>query len=351
MPYNELAQHENISDIRQSEALESPKGNAARGAESSEGASVYLMLTVTMALWGSAFPVSKVLVADVPHQVAALLRFGSGGLIMLLWLLITRGRISLTRQEVGRAALAGALGVFGYNTFFFWGLSLAPSIDGSIIVPVFAPVITSAVAVLVLRERTSPARIAGLTLGVGGAAVFLLGVGGTADGRRLLGDLVFLAAAVCWSAYTLVAKRLLTGDPLRATALATLSGSLMLAVVAAPTVPSVQWGGLSGGFWVAMAYLAVGPTAVAYVFYYRGVHAVGPTMASVMMFLSPVFGAGGAALFLHEGLNWVQGGGALLMVMGALLAVLGAVPQRPAADREREVVDAADAGPSGPRQS
>ncbi|WP_416973983.1 DMT family transporter [Streptomyces sp. 4F14] len=305
------------------------KGAAADGSRPEGGASVYAMLTLNMALWGSAFPLSKAAVDTVPHQVAALLRFGFGGLALLGWLLVTRSRISLTGKDLAKTAFAGALGVFGYNTLFFWGLSLAPSIDGSIIVPVFAPVLTTAFTVLIQRERSSTARNAGLALGIGGAVVFLLGVGGLADGKRLLGDLIYLAAAMCWAAYTLVSKRMLTGDPVQATALATVSGSMMLAVVAVPSMSAVAWGGLSGGFWVMVAYLAIGPTAVAYVFYYRGVQAVGPSTASVMMFLSPVFGAGGAALFLDEKLNWTQGAGALLMLIGALLAVSGRLSPRP----------------------
>jgi drug/metabolite transporter (DMT)-like permease len=306
--------------VRQKAPSQAPE----RGADQlSGGASVYAMLTLTVALWGSAFPASKVVVDSVPHQVAALLRFGFGGLVIVAWLLASGRRLTVSLADLGRTAVAGMLGVFGYNTLFFWGLSLAPSIDGSIIVPVFAPVITTAISVLLLRERTSGARIAGLALGIGGSVVFLLGVGSLADGRRLLGDLVYLAAAVSWSAYTLVAKRILKGDPLKATALATLCGSVALAAFAAPALHSVDWSGLSGDFWLIVAYLAVGPTAIAYVFYYRGVHAVGPTTASVMMFLSPVFGGLGSALFLHEKLTWLQAAGTALMVVGALLAVTG----------------------------
>lgn len=301
---------------------------AGGGSRSEGGTSVYVTLTLNMALWGSAFPLSKAAVETVPHQVAALLRFGFGGLAMLAWLLATGGRLSVSRRDLGRTAIAGALGVFGYNTLFFWGLSLAPSIDGSILVPVFAPVLTTAFTVLIQRQRTSAARAAGLALGIGGAVVFLLGVGGLSDRQRLLGDLVYVAAAVSWAAYTLVSKRMLTGDPVRATALATMSGSVMLGIVALPAATTVAWTGLSGGFWLVVAYLAIGPTAVAYVFYYRGVRAVGPATASAMMFLSPVFGAGGAALFLGEGLGWIQGAGAMLMLVGAWLAVSGRVRLR-----------------------
>ncbi|MGA8117264.1 MAG: hypothetical protein WCA46_26825, partial [Actinocatenispora sp.] len=38
----------------------------------------YLALLLTMAGWGTAFPTSKIAVDSVPHEVAALLRFGGG---------------------------------------------------------------------------------------------------------------------------------------------------------------------------------------------------------------------------------------------------------------------------------
>ncbi|GDY28473.1 EamA family transporter [Gandjariella thermophila] len=43
----------------------------------------YLPLVVVMCLWGSTFAASKAAVADVPHEVAAFLRFGGGAVVLV----------------------------------------------------------------------------------------------------------------------------------------------------------------------------------------------------------------------------------------------------------------------------
>jgi drug/metabolite transporter (DMT)-like permease len=286
--------------------------------------STYLMLAATMALWGSAFAGSKIALEYVPHGVAAMLRFGLGALLMLGWLALVGG-LRLSTRELGRLAVAGLLGVFGYNALFFWGLSLAPSIDGSLLIPVLSPVLTVGAATVLLRERASRPRVAGLLLGLAGAAVFLAGIEGgfgEVGAERLLGDLIYVAAAATWAAYTLIGRRVLADtDPVRETTFAMVIGAVLLAGLAAPAAPDVAWSELPPRFWGTMAYLAIGPTALAFVLFYIGVRRIGPTRTSIMMFLVPVFGSVTAIVLLDESLSPVQVGGAVLMLAGALLAL------------------------------
>lgn len=286
----------------------------------------YLYLLTTMAFFGSAFASSKVVVGELPHQIAAVLRFGGGAVILALMLLaIGRRGARITRADAVRAGLVGLLGVFGYNLFFFWGLSLAPSLDGAIIVPVMSPVLTTAFLVVTGKERASTARNVGLTIAVLGAVVFFVSVGGPGQGltgSRLAGDLVYLLGAICWAAYTIVSKKVLVGvDPLRATALGTGVGTLALLVVAVPWVGDVDWGAVSGIGWANVAYLAIGPTALAYLFYYRGLRAVSPSTATIMMFAVPVFGTVCSTVFLGESFGAGQLIGSVVMIVGAVLAV------------------------------
>ncbi|MFJ2111352.1 MULTISPECIES: DMT family transporter [unclassified Streptomyces] len=294
----------------------------------SESANAYMYLLATMALFGSAFASSKSVVGHMPHQVAAVLRFGGGALILLL-LLALIGRKSqgaaLTGRQIARAAGVGLIGVFAYNLFFFWGLSLAPSIDGSIIVPVLSPVITTIILLALGREKASGARLGGLALGVAGAVVFFIGAGGTgldAGGSRLTGDLIYLLGALSWAVYSIASKKVLVGmDPLRATTFGTLAGALALLVFAVPSFSDVEWTALSSATWANIAYLAIGPTAVAYLFYYRGLRVVSPSTATVVMFTVPVFGVTCAVVFLGESFGGLQLVGAVVMLTGALLAV------------------------------
>ena len=214
------------------------------------------------------------------------------------------------------------LGVFAYNGFFFWGLSLAPSLDGGILIPVMSPVLTTAFLLVGGREKVSRRRLAGLALGLGGAAAYLIGANSAGGGsHRLAGDLLYVLSAVCWAAFTLSAPKVLAGiEPLTAMAYATCTGAVLLALVAAPDLGKVQWGALPSEVWLNVAYLAIGATAVANVFYYRGVAAVGPASASLMMFLVPAVNTACATLFLGESFTAVQAVGAVVLMIGAALA-------------------------------
>ncbi|WP_431967478.1 DMT family transporter [Nocardia sp. bgisy134] len=274
---------------------------------------IRLLLILVMALWGSAFASSKAAVGDVPHEVAGFLRFLIGALVLLVVLRAPR----LPAAEAPRVAGLGMVGVFGYNALFFLALSLAPAADGSVIVPMAAPVCTVAVSVLLGRVRLSGARLLGLTLAAVGGVVFFLGIPDSGD-TRLLGDLLFLGAAACWSAYTLLGAPLLSRLPAATvTVYATAAGATALGLLAVPALADVRWSELGPEFWLNQAYLGALPTALAYVLYYHAVGQVGPTTATSAMFLVPAFGLTCAWVLLGESISPLQGIGAGLMLVGA----------------------------------
>ncbi|SEF20566.1 Threonine/homoserine efflux transporter RhtA [Amycolatopsis pretoriensis] len=284
----------------------------------------YLSLLTTMALFGSAFTSAKVVVGELPHDVAAALRFGGGAVILLVLLRLRPGSERFSWRDLTRAGSAGLVGLFAYNFFFFWGLSLAPSLDGVIIVPVLSPVLTTLFFLVTGREPSSRTRVGGLAFGIGGAVVFFAGISGTGgvSGSRLAGDFAFLAAAACWAAYSIMSKKVLRGiEPLRATTYATGVGAVALALVALPSLRGVEWSAVSAGTWANVAFLAIGPTAIAYLCYYHGLRSVSPVTATTTMFAVPVFGTVTSVLFLGESFTAIQVLGALTTVAGALLAV------------------------------
>jgi len=294
------------------------------------GVVAYAPLVLTMVLWGSAFSVSRLALDAVGHETAAALRYSLAAIAMLAVLSVTgRGAAPLTRRAWGWFALAGALGIAFYNGLFFFGLTLAPAIDGSSIMPVMSPVFTATLVTIMHRERPTWRRLGALVLGLGGALIFLLSApADAAHPQRLLGDLVFLAAAFCWAIYTVMGRRMMTlADPFRVSTWAMVVGGLLLSLWALPQLMSTDWLAVPSSFWLEIGYLALLPTALGYALYYRGVRDVGPTTASVMMFLVPISGALGASILLGESLHGMQIVGALTMAGGALLAVTSTRPR------------------------
>ena len=110
-------------------------------------------------------------------------------------------------------------------------------------------------------------------------------------------------------------------DAVLAVTVQTAVGSVALAAFAAPELGHVAWGAQPGSFWLNAAYLSVGPTALSYLFFARGIRDLGASTAAIMMFAVPLFGTVFSLIFLHETFTAVQVAAALVMVGGALLAV------------------------------
>jgi hypothetical protein len=74
----------------------------------------YLYLLTTMALFGSAFTSSKVAVGQLPHAVAAFLRFGGGAVILVVLLCLRPRPARFSWRDLVRAVWSGLV----------WGSSL-----------------------------------------------------------------------------------------------------------------------------------------------------------------------------------------------------------------------------------
>ena len=110
--------------------------------------------------------------------------------------------------------------------------------------------------------------------------------------------------------------------PLQATTWSTIFGSIMLCAVSIPSFSKINWGAIPPVAECNLIFLAVGPTAIAYLFYYRGLGKVTPTTATLMMLSVPVFGAVFAFLFLGEIIVGWQIVGACLLLTGAFISLV-----------------------------
>jgi drug/metabolite transporter (DMT)-like permease len=288
---------------------------------------VHLKLLGMAALWGASWPAGRVLAQALPPFTAGAWRFALAlGLFALWWRLAGRGRAALAalsrRQWLGLAA-AGAVGVFGYTAFFMAGLLHVPASRAALIVTV-NPVFTTLIAAWLFRERLNAPIAAGMALAALGAAIVI----SQGEPWKLfagaigLGEWLLLGCAGCWVGYTLMGRRLLAGiDTLTTTAVTAAAGFVLLLgaalVVEGPAGLAAPLAA-PAAVWVAMAFLVVGATVLAYAWYFDGVAALGAGGAAAYISLVPVFGVLSSTLLLGEPLE------APLLIGGAL-AVAGMV--------------------------
>ncbi|HRE19517.1 MAG TPA: EamA family transporter, partial [Rhabdaerophilum sp.] len=101
-----------------------------------------------------------------------------------------------------------------------------------------------------------------------------------------------------------------------------------------------QWPGLKG--MAILAFVAIGPSFLAQIFFMRGVELIGPGRAGLFANLVPVMGAVLAVAILGEPFGWREIA-ALVLVVGAVALVL--LQPQPAAEKD---VPAEPAAPSKP---
>jgi drug/metabolite transporter (DMT)-like permease len=247
----------------------------------------------------------------------------------------------------------GLFGGIGYAVFAYAGFVYAPAAHGSVLLPGMLPMWTALLSVAMLGERLAPARLVALAMILGGGAL----VGGGSllhafDGGDVWkGDLLFLAASACWSAYTVLVRRERL-DPVEATIAITVFA--LLAYV--PAYAALAWAGaidsrIATAPFAEMAFQAfwqgVGSVVISGITFVTMVRAFGPVRSTMLTALVPGLSAMGAVLLLGEplGVNLVAGlalvtAGILVGVRGVRAAPPAATAQTAAGPTDRQVPEA-----------
>lgn len=304
----------------------------------------YAFLLSAALVWGGAFVAGRVLVAGIDPLAVAWLRFAIASLALAVLELRWRRDAPARVGSGGRSpswrdyALLGLTGIFAYNLFFFYGLTLTGATESSLIIA-SSPVVVAVIGVLFLREPLTWRKSAGILLSVAGVVVIVLaappatagpgtgpGTLGGAIGRgsqRLLGDLLMLGAVLSWAAYSALGKRLLREvSPQAATARSVWWGTLFLTAAAGVQLALTGRGqflplaAFGAAEWAGMLYLSLVCTVFGFVAWYRGLAEVEVSRASVFLNLVPLSTLVFAAALLRERPAWLQLAGGLLVLGG-----------------------------------
>ncbi|WP_460656094.1 DMT family transporter [Kribbella endophytica] len=288
------------------------------------------MLTLA-AIWGCSFLFISVGVRELHPMYLALGRVIAGSAVLLVVLAFKREALPRDPRLWAHTFVIGAIGSALPWTLFGYGEQRVPSLLAGIWNGI-TPLVVLPVAVLVFRtEKFTAQRVAGLLIGFLGMLV-VLGAWNMQGGADLTGQLLCMAAAVCYGLAVPYQKRFVAGSTVSGTALSAsllLCATIQLAIVA-PIVtgaaPPMPWT-LSPE--VIGSVLALGGlgSGIAFVLSMRNIRLIGASMSSMVTYLMPIFAIAVGVLVLDEHLTWYQPVGALVVLTG--VAVSQGVVRRP----------------------
>lgn len=247
-------------------------------------------LTLIVLLWGSAFPLIKIALSEVPPVTLGFLRFLIATPILTLYAYVTdaKGFQALFRNNVLALILMGLTGVMGYHVFQNIGIQHTSATNSSIIIS-SNPIILAVLSVLFLREKVEATQALGIVIGFAGVVTIILteGRGLLIDSSGLVGDLLSLGGGVSWAVYSIFGKRLSTRvNPTALTAASTIFGTIFLIppalLLETPHLPATSV------VWFAIVALSLGASCLAYVLWNQVLSEEEAFRAGVSLFLMPV---------------------------------------------------------------
>ena len=133
----------------------------------------YLKLLAAVTAWGGTFIAAKYAVLYTTVEMAALLRFVTASIALLIILRIKRGHLpSLNIEQLYYVFLLGLSGIAIYNLFFFYGLQTVEAGRGALIIT-SNPLWVALGSALFLAQRFRLINIIGLLLCSLGVSIVL----------------------------------------------------------------------------------------------------------------------------------------------------------------------------------
>ena len=284
--------------------------------------SAWTLLVIVSLLWAGNIVIGRAVVGRVPPVALAYWRW-TGAFMIAFWfawphlkrdwpVLAKQWRLMLFLSFTGFAT---------YNTMCYIGLQYTTAVNALLLQSVI-PVVILIWALALFGEKPSAWQSLGVVVSLGGVAA--IASGGSLDTLLHLslnrGDAWILAAILINAVYAPMLRRRPAVHPISFLVAAMGIASLMM-------LPFYLWEAAEGavvrGGWpsyAAIAYAAVMPSFVAYLFFNRAVELIGSARAGQSVHLMPVFGTILAVLFLGERLHAYHALGMLLIGSGILLA-------------------------------
>jgi len=259
----------------------------------------------------TSFPVSKAITKDLDPVVLTLLRFTVAATVFGAFT-FTRERLFWPKpiQLLRYATISTSMVIFFLA--MFEALRWTDAVSTSAIFTL-VPLVSVAVAFVLMRQRTGARQLMYLILGGAGAAWVLFG--GSLENvlafRIGKGELIFAVGCLSYGAYGPLVAHFHRGEPIMVMTFWSLAiGAVIMAIVGTPRMVDTDWAAVPASLWIGIVYLAVFNTAITF-FLFKSASVVLPASkvmgytyltVAFVVFLEVLLGSGLPTLSVVAGL-------------------------------------------------
>ena len=267
-----------------------------------------------------AFPISKYGLEIIEPFAFGFYRFIISSLVLLAIIRFINHSVPIEKKDYWKIWGLGILIIPLNQLAFLYGQSLTSSGHGAILFAT-TPIWIFLIAQFILREKLIIRRAIGIVIAVIGVIVLMTGGAVELGTEYLYGDLLILLAVLTWAFYTVFGKELVRKyGALRITAYALSSGTLLYLPFGAYFASQLDYAAVSLGGWLAVLYMAIGTSVIAYGLWYWALKYMDASRMAVFHNIQPVIATIVAFFWLGEplGIEFIVGG--VIVLGGVILA-------------------------------
>lgn len=284
---------------------------------------IYFVIFLQVLLASGTHLVVKAVVQDVEPISLTFLRTCVSTIALALIFAIKEKKIKIRREDWGRMLWLAFI-VIPLNQFLFlYGIKFTTAANAALLYAT-TPVDVLVFSYLMLGERMSKLKIAGVLLAFSGVALTVFEHGVSFASEYTYGNVVIFIAVVAWSLYTIQGKPLVIKyGAFHVAALSMIGGAVMFLPLGIYGISQFDLSSLTTSHWEGILYLGLGTSVISYFLWYYAIGKIETTKVAVFANAQPIVTSIFSFLLLHQNISahFVVGG--IITLSGVLLTELG----------------------------
>jgi len=279
----------------------------------------WLIFILLGAIWSSSFMWIKIAVQEVGPITLVAFRVLFGLLFGIVIIFIQRVQLPRSFREWSPLLLLGITNVAIPFFLISWG---EQSIDSAVaaILDATVPLFTILIAHYLLHDdKMTLPKVLGLLIGFAGVIILMSKDIGASFGS-LLGQFAVVLASAFYAGSAVFARKTTEDTPGILRSAGPLISATVVMWLATFFVESPVEIPQLGITWIALLFLGILGSGLAFVLAYYLIHKIGPTRTSMVTYLFPLGGVILGVAFLNEELSWQLLVGAALIVVSLVVA-------------------------------
>lgn len=201
------------------------------------------------------------------------------------------------RKDIRDFIICGFFGVAFNMLAFFKGLSYTVELNASVLM-LNAPVFVLIFSFFLLKDKIRKWQVIGIAVSGIGALLLIGGTEFNFSTQNALGDALITMNAISYAFYLVYVKRLLVKyHVLTVAKYVFFFGTIFILPFGIPELIEADFASFTSKTWLAVGYVAIFTTLVAYLLNAWAVQKASPTLAGSYVYLQPVFATTFAAIY------------------------------------------------------